>query len=59
VAYRSWTHIALAVRRLRPAEEFYARLFGMTVAFREAEAPDGWRTLPRRHWLGLRPDRRN
>jgi catechol 2,3-dioxygenase-like lactoylglutathione lyase family enzyme len=46
MVYRCWTHVALAVGRLREAEEFYARLFGMTVAFREARADDGWRTLP-------------
>jgi catechol 2,3-dioxygenase-like lactoylglutathione lyase family enzyme len=46
MAYRRWSHVALAVSQLRQAEEFYARLFGLTVAFREAEAPDGWRTLP-------------
>lgn len=46
MAYRSWTHVALAASQLEQAEDFYARLFGFTVAFREAEAPDGWRTLP-------------
>lgn len=46
MAYRCWSHVALAVGQLRVAEEFYIRLFGLTVAFREAEAADGWRTLP-------------
>jgi catechol 2,3-dioxygenase-like lactoylglutathione lyase family enzyme len=45
MAYRSWTHVALAVGELRQAEEFYARLFGLAVRFREAETADGWRTL--------------
>ncbi|HEY5986400.1 MAG TPA: VOC family protein [Streptosporangiaceae bacterium] len=46
MAYRGWSHVALAVGALQQAEEFYVRLFGLTVAFREAEAADGWRTLP-------------
>src|SRR6266702_6390937 len=46
MVYHFWTHVALAVGRLREAEEFYAQLFGMPVAFREIETPDGWRTLP-------------
>jgi catechol 2,3-dioxygenase-like lactoylglutathione lyase family enzyme len=45
MAYRCWTHVALAVGQLRQAEEFYARLFGLAVAFREAKTADGWRTL--------------
>jgi catechol 2,3-dioxygenase-like lactoylglutathione lyase family enzyme len=44
--YRSVTHLALRVADLRQAEEFYAALFGLQVAFREAEVADGWRTLP-------------
>ena len=46
MAYRSLNHIALRVAPLRGAEEFYCHLFGMRVAFREAETADGWRTLP-------------
>jgi catechol 2,3-dioxygenase-like lactoylglutathione lyase family enzyme len=45
VAYSGWTHVALAVGQLRQAEEFYSRLFGLAVDFREAEVADGWRTL--------------
>jgi catechol 2,3-dioxygenase-like lactoylglutathione lyase family enzyme len=45
MAYRCWTHVALAVGPLPEAEEFYTQLFGMAVAFREAEVTDGWRTL--------------
>jgi len=44
--YRSVTHVALRVADLRRAEEFYTALFGLRVAFREAEVADGWRTLP-------------
>jgi catechol 2,3-dioxygenase-like lactoylglutathione lyase family enzyme len=44
--YRSVTHVALRVPDLRQAEEFYTALFGLQVAFREAEVADGWRTLP-------------
>jgi catechol 2,3-dioxygenase-like lactoylglutathione lyase family enzyme len=43
---RSFTHLALRVERLREAEAFYRTLFLMEVAFREAETPDGWGTLP-------------
>jgi catechol 2,3-dioxygenase-like lactoylglutathione lyase family enzyme len=45
LTYHGWTHVALAVGQLRQAEEFYGRLFGLAVAFREAETADGWRTL--------------
>jgi catechol 2,3-dioxygenase-like lactoylglutathione lyase family enzyme len=45
LTYRCWSHVALVVGQLRQAEEFYGRLFGLEVAFREAEAADGWRTL--------------
>jgi catechol 2,3-dioxygenase-like lactoylglutathione lyase family enzyme len=44
--YRSVTHVALRVADLRQAEEFYVALFGLRLAFREAEVADGWRTLP-------------
>jgi catechol 2,3-dioxygenase-like lactoylglutathione lyase family enzyme len=44
--YRSVTHVALRVADLRGAEAFYTALFGLQVAFREAEVADGWRTLP-------------
>ncbi len=40
------THIALRVTKLRSAETFYCTLFDLAVAWREAETPDGWRTLP-------------
>jgi catechol 2,3-dioxygenase-like lactoylglutathione lyase family enzyme len=46
VAYRSVTHVSIRVPRLREAETYYGKLFGLEVAFREAESPDGWRTLP-------------
>jgi catechol 2,3-dioxygenase-like lactoylglutathione lyase family enzyme len=46
----SFTHIALRVERLREAEAFYCGLFGLEVAWREAETPDGWYTLP--DWAG-------
>jgi hypothetical protein len=46
VTYLAVTHIALYVTPLRQAEEFYLRLFMLGVAFREAEAADGWYTLP-------------
>jgi catechol 2,3-dioxygenase-like lactoylglutathione lyase family enzyme len=48
VSLRSFTHIALRVERLREAEEFYSELFALEVAFREAETPEGWQTLPTR-----------
>ena len=50
VAYQGWTHMALMVGQLQKAEEYYVRLFGMDVAFREAETADGWLTL--RGWTG-------
>ncbi len=46
MAMHSVTHLALRVERLREAEAFYRGLFAMEVAFREAETPDGWWTLP-------------
>lgn len=46
MSLHSFTHAALRVERLREAESFYCRLFGVEVAFREAETADGWRTLP-------------
>jgi catechol 2,3-dioxygenase-like lactoylglutathione lyase family enzyme len=44
--YRSVTHVALRVPDLRQAEDFYIALFGLQVAFREANVADGWRSLP-------------
>src|SRR5262245_44764176 len=46
MALHSFTHVALRVGSLREAETFYRDLFGLEVAFREAETPDGWATLP-------------
>jgi catechol 2,3-dioxygenase-like lactoylglutathione lyase family enzyme len=46
MTYHAFTHIALIVTPLRQAEEFYRTLFELEVAFREAETPDGWYTLP-------------
>jgi catechol 2,3-dioxygenase-like lactoylglutathione lyase family enzyme len=46
MTYHAFTHIALIVTPLRQAEEFYRTLFGLEVAFREAETPEGWYTLP-------------
>ena len=46
MAAYEFTHIALRVVRLREAEAFYRELFALDVAFREAEAPEGWATLP-------------
>jgi catechol 2,3-dioxygenase-like lactoylglutathione lyase family enzyme len=46
VTYRPVTHVALRVKGLREAERYYGRLFGLEVAFREAQTVDGWRTLP-------------
>jgi catechol 2,3-dioxygenase-like lactoylglutathione lyase family enzyme len=46
MAMGSVTHVALRVERLREAEMFYRSLFALEVAFREAETPDGWWTLP-------------
>ena len=45
MAFQCWTHVALSVAGLREAEDFYVRLLGLTVAFREVETADGWRTL--------------
>jgi catechol 2,3-dioxygenase-like lactoylglutathione lyase family enzyme len=42
----SFTHVALRVERLRDAEAFYSDLFRLDVAWREAETPEGWATLP-------------
>jgi catechol 2,3-dioxygenase-like lactoylglutathione lyase family enzyme len=42
----SFTHVALRVERLREAETFYCELFALDVAWREAETPEGWQTLP-------------
>ncbi|HZQ37261.1 MAG TPA: VOC family protein [Dehalococcoidia bacterium] len=39
------SHIALTVPALAEAETYYAALFGLSVAFREVECGDGWRTL--------------
>ena len=50
MAYRCWTHVALAAGQLREAEEFYLSLLGLTVTFREAETADGWRTLRGGGW---------
>jgi len=46
MSLHSYTHVALRVERLREAESFYCGLFALDVAFREAETPDGWQTLP-------------
>src|SRR6266536_1513617 len=46
MSLHSFTHLALRVERLREAEAFYCRLFALNVAWREAETPDGWSTLP-------------
>jgi catechol 2,3-dioxygenase-like lactoylglutathione lyase family enzyme len=46
VAYRSVTHVAIRVNGLSEAERYYQRLFGLDVAFREAETVQGWKTLP-------------
>ncbi len=46
MTYQAFTHIALIVTPLRQAEEFYRTLFALDIAFREAEAADGWDTLP-------------
>ena len=45
MAYRSVTHVAIRVTGLREAERYYRTIFGLQVAFREAEVADGW-TLP-------------
>jgi catechol 2,3-dioxygenase-like lactoylglutathione lyase family enzyme len=39
------SHVALMVADLPDAEAYYTALFGLTVAFREVECEDGWRTL--------------
>ena len=41
-------HLAIAVRDLRAAEDFYRRIFGMDLLFRESdpEGDDSWYTLP-------------
>ena len=41
MAYRSVTHVAIRVMGLREAERYYRGLFGLEVAFREAETTDG------------------
>jgi hypothetical protein len=46
MTYRAVTHIALTITPLRQAEAFYQTLFALEVAFREAETPAGWYTLP-------------
>jgi catechol 2,3-dioxygenase-like lactoylglutathione lyase family enzyme len=46
MTYQAFTHIALIVTPLRQAEEFYRTVFALDIAFREAEAADGWYTLP-------------
>jgi hypothetical protein len=38
--------VAIRVTGLREAERYYRTIFGLQVAFREAEVADGWRTLP-------------
>jgi catechol 2,3-dioxygenase-like lactoylglutathione lyase family enzyme len=42
----AFTHVALRVEQLREAEAYYCGLFRLEVAWREAETPDGWYTLP-------------
>jgi catechol 2,3-dioxygenase-like lactoylglutathione lyase family enzyme len=44
MTYQAFTHIALMVTPLRQAEEFYRTVFALEIAFREAEAADGWYT---------------
>ena len=46
MSLHSFTHVALRVKRLREAEAYYRTLFALEVAWREAETPDGWGTLP-------------
>jgi catechol 2,3-dioxygenase-like lactoylglutathione lyase family enzyme len=46
MSLHSFTHVALRVDRLRAAEAYYCTLFGLEVAWREADTPDGWATLP-------------
>src|SRR4029450_12679367 len=50
VTLHSYTHGALRVERLQEAEVFYSELFALDVAWREAETPRGWYTLP--EWAG-------
>jgi hypothetical protein len=50
VSLHSYTHVALRVERLQEAEVFYSELFALNVAWREAETPRGWYTLP--EWAG-------
>jgi hypothetical protein len=38
--------VAIRVTGLLEAERYYRTIFGLQVAFREAEVADGWRTLP-------------
>jgi catechol 2,3-dioxygenase-like lactoylglutathione lyase family enzyme len=42
----AFTHVALRVGDLRQAEAYYRTLFALEVAWREADTPDGWATLP-------------
>jgi catechol 2,3-dioxygenase-like lactoylglutathione lyase family enzyme len=56
-------HIALTVESLRQAENFYTRLFGLKVLFREGVTGDGWKRCPE-DWAweqalmdGLHPER--
>jgi catechol 2,3-dioxygenase-like lactoylglutathione lyase family enzyme len=46
MAIHEFTHVALRVARLRAAEALYRELFGLNVAFREADTPEGWAMLP-------------
>jgi catechol 2,3-dioxygenase-like lactoylglutathione lyase family enzyme len=46
MARYEFTHVALRVTNLREAEAFYQELYELEVAFREAETPAGWATLP-------------
>jgi catechol 2,3-dioxygenase-like lactoylglutathione lyase family enzyme len=46
MSLHSFTPVALRVERLRAAEEYYCALLALEVAWREAETPDGWATLP-------------
>ena len=46
MSLHSFTHVALRVKRLREAEAYYRKLFALEVAWREADTPDGWGTLP-------------
>lgn len=56
MAYQSVTHVAIRVTGLREAERYYRTIFGLQVAFRQAEVADGWRTLPvGAKWASLKP----